>query len=288
MMLEARGLLKKKPVMSHSSKVALVTGGTRGMGREMVRALLDVGMTVIAVARRTDGLEVLADTLSTERGRLAIFSSDLAAKGAPEKLVAQIMASHGRIDVLVNNAGIGSGTIKKDSWQRPVPFWDVKPEQWHDFIAINSDAPFLLARAVVSQMIDRKWGRLISVTTSLNSMINAGRIPYGPSKAATEAAAAVMAADLAGTGVTSNVLVPGGPVNTEFVPLEAGLDREAMLQPSIMVEPLKWLVSNHADGFTARRIVAAEWKPAGKDPLEMSSPIAGMGLGRPVIVPKPQ
>jgi NAD(P)-dependent dehydrogenase (short-subunit alcohol dehydrogenase family) len=77
-----------------------------------------------------------------------------------------------------------------------VPFWEVTAEQWREFSAIHAEVTFRLARAVTPAMIARQWGRLIVNTTGLNSMINRGRIPYGPCKASAEAAAAVMAADL--------------------------------------------------------------------------------------------
>jgi len=85
---------------------------------------------------------------------------------------------------------------------------------------------------------------------------------YGPSKAALEAFSAIMAKDLAGTGVTVNVLVPGGVTNTPMVPLEAGYDRTEMIQPAVMAPPLNWLVSDAAAGVTGRRFLAVHWDPS--------------------------
>src|SRR5215469_14774316 len=90
-------------------------------------------------------------------------------------------------------------------------------------------------------------------------MIREGSPTYGPSKAALEAFSAIMAKDLAGTGVTVNVLVPGGVTNTPMVPLEAGYDRAEMIQPAVMGPPLNWLVSEAAAHVTGRRFLAVHW-----------------------------
>src|SRR5947208_4024138 len=111
-------------------------------------------------------------------------------------------------------------------------------------------------------MMRQKWGRIVNVTTSLGTMIRDGAPTYGPSKAALEALSAIMATDLAGSGVTVNVLVPGGVTNTAMVPQEAGFDRQQMIQPDIMAPPLVWLVSDAAGTTTGRRFLAMHWDPA--------------------------
>ena len=124
-------------------------------------------------------------------------------------------------------------------------------------IAVNASAVFLLSRAVVKPMLERKWGRIINVTTSLGTMLHGGWTPYGPSKASAEALSAVMAADLEGTGVTVNVVIPGGTVNTPMIPKEAPFARDALLQPDIMLPPLLWLVSPAADHVTGKRFLGS-------------------------------
>jgi 3-oxoacyl-[acyl-carrier protein] reductase len=116
-----------------------------------------------------------------------------------------------------------------------------------------------LSRALVHDMMRQHWGRIVNITTSLGTMIREGSPTYGPSKAALEAFSAIMAKDLAGTGVTVNVLVPGGVTNTSMVPLEAGYDRAEMIQPAVMAPPLNWLVSDAAAGVTGRRFLAVHW-----------------------------
>jgi NAD(P)-dependent dehydrogenase (short-subunit alcohol dehydrogenase family) len=119
-----------------------------------------------------------------------------------------------------------------------------------------------LTNAVVPEMMGQRWGRIVNVTTSLGTMLSAGSPTYGPSKAALEALSAIMAKDLDGTGVTVNVLVPGGITNTPMISDEAGFERAAMIQPEVMAPPLVWLVSEAAGDVTGRRFLGIHWDPA--------------------------
>jgi NAD(P)-dependent dehydrogenase (short-subunit alcohol dehydrogenase family) len=134
--------------------------------------------------------------------------------------------------------------------------WEITPDQWRRFVAVHTTAPLALANAVVPEMMRQGWGRIVNVTTSLGTMLNAGSPTYGPSKAALEALSAIMAKDLDGTGVTVNVLVPGGVTNTPMISDEAGFDRAKLIQPEVMVPPLVWLVSDAAGKVTGRRFLA--------------------------------
>ena len=271
--------------------VALVTGGAKGLGREMVLGLLRSGRKVAAVDNDGASLEALRAVAANEgRGESVLaVEADLSDAASIDDIVRTVTEKFARIDILVNNAGVGQATIRPDNWLHPLRFYEVAPAQWRKFFAVNADAPFLLSRAVVSGMISRKWGRIVNVTTSLDSMLRAGFVPYGPTKAATEAFTAVMAADLAGTGVTANILVPGGPTNTAFIPAAAGFDRSSMLQPEIMAAPLLWLVSEAASDTTARRFIAARWDaslPAAQAAEQAGAPVAWSGLGNQMIKPK--
>src|SRR5262249_60114219 len=147
------------------------------------------------------------------------------------------------IDAPLTNAGIGQASVRRDQRRNPIRFWEVTPEQWQRFVTVNATAPIMMSRAVVPHMLKAKRGRIVTVTTSLGTMVRGGYLLYGGSKAAAEAAMAILAADLQGTGVTANVLVPGGVTNTPLVGDDAG-DRSRMLQPEIMVPPLLWLGSH--------------------------------------------
>jgi 3-oxoacyl-[acyl-carrier protein] reductase len=108
-------------------------------------------------------------------------------------------------------------------------------------------------------------------------MLKDGFSPYGPSKAALEAATVIWASDLAGTGVTVNVLIPGGAADTPMVPVESISDRSKLVKPAVMVEPIKWLTSHASDGVTGRRFIAKDWNPAA--PLEQNLAASGALAG---------
>ena len=250
--------------MSDTQRAAIVTGAAGGIGRALVKGLLGAGIRVAAVDRTRDGLDAVS-AAAREQGRdanLLTVEADLSRESAISDIVQQARGRFGAIDILVNNAGIGQATLRPGNWQQPLRFWDITADQWRQFVAVHTTAPLLLAQAVVPEMVERKWGRIVNVTTSLGTMIRSGSPTYGPSKAALEAFSAIMSKDLDGSGVTVNVLVPGGVTNTPMVPRESGFDRQDMIQPEVMAPPLVWLVSDAAGGVSGRRFLAVHWDPA--------------------------
>ena len=247
--------------MAETQRVAIVTGAAGGIGRAMVRGLLAAGIRVAGVDRDREPLAVLAANANEESNAddLLTIPTDLTSDSAAEEITKATRDRFGRIDILVNNAGIGPGAIRPDSWQRPLKFWEITPDQWRRFVAVHTTAPLALANAVVPNMMRQGWGRIVNVTTSLGTMLNAGSPTYGPSKAALEALSAIMSKDLDGTGVTVNVLVPGGITNTPMVSA-SGFDRAKMIQPEVMVPPLLWLVSDAAGKVTGRRFLGVHWR----------------------------
>ena len=219
------------------------------------------GIRVAGVDRDREPLEALAGS-AREQGKgseLLTIQTDLTKDSAADEITKATRDRFGRIDILVNNAGIGPGAIRPDSWQRPLKFWEITPDQWRRFVGVHTTAPLTLANAIVPEMMRQGWGRIVNVTTSLGTMLNAGSPTYGPSKAALEALSAIMAKDLDGTGVTVNVLVPGGVTNTPMISDEAGFDRAKLIQPEVMVSPLLWLVSDAAAKVTGRRFLGVHW-----------------------------
>src|SRR5580704_11219123 len=280
----------REETMSAEQRVAIVTGAAGGIGRALVGGLLGAGLKVAAVDRTADGLAELAQAAQERQqgANLLTIEADLADDASIDAIVAQARARFGTIDILVNNAGVGQATVRVDNRSRPIKFWEVTPEQWKLFVAVHTSAPMALSRALVHDMMRQKWGRIVNITTSLGTMIRDGSPTYGPSKAALEAFSAIMAKDLARTGVTVNVIVPGGVTNTGMVPLEAGYDRAAMIQPAVMAPPLSWLVSDAADNVTGRRFLAVHWDPS-LSPEEAAakagSPIAWTAIATMPIEP---
>jgi NAD(P)-dependent dehydrogenase (short-subunit alcohol dehydrogenase family) len=235
-------------------RVAIVTGAAGGIGQAMVKGLLGAGHDVVATDRHAPAIEPPAGG-----GEVLELACDLAHPTAADTILRATLDRFGRVDILVNNAGIGTGTIRPDYWRKPVKFWEITPELYRAFLAVNTVAPFLLSCACAPHMIRQGFGRIVNVTTSLGTMIRAGYLAYGSSKAGLEAQTASIAGDLEGSGVTANVLVPGGVTNTGMVPSEAGFERDALLQPDVMVPPLLWLVSPAAAAVNARRFLAVHW-----------------------------
>ncbi|MFZ4710571.1 MAG: SDR family oxidoreductase [Zwartia sp.] len=243
-----------------NAPVALITGAGKGIGKAMALGLLTKGMRIAAVDRDEQSLLALKHLAkqSDHAARLEIFTEDLTSFNAVS-LVNRIQDKVGGINILINNAGLGQGQIRNDYHLHPPKFYDVTPEQWLNAIAVNANAVFLLSQVVAKQMLTDGWGRIINVTTSLGTMLREGYCPYGPTKAAAEGLSAVMASDLHGSGVTVNVLIPGGIVNTPMIPGEAPFLREELIQPESMLQPLYWLCSSEADDVTGLRFLANRW-----------------------------
>jgi NAD(P)-dependent dehydrogenase (short-subunit alcohol dehydrogenase family) len=276
--------------MTEIQRVAIVTGAAGGIGRAMVQGLLAAGIRVAGVDRDRQPLEALAAS-AREQGKaddLLTIQTDLTNDRAVDEITKATRSRFGRIDILVNNAGIGPGSIRPDSWQRPLKFWEITPDQWRLFVAVHTTAPLALANAVVPEMMRQGWGRIINVTTSLGTMLNAGSPTYGPSKAALEALSAIMAKDLDGTGVTVNVLVPGGVTNTPMISDEAGFERASLIQPDVMAPPLVWLVSGAAGKVTGRRFLAVHWDtglPPEQAAEKAGAPVAWTSIATMPITP---
>jgi 3-oxoacyl-[acyl-carrier protein] reductase len=178
----------------------------------MAAGLVEAGHAVVLVDRTQDSLRETAKRLEANapEARLASLEADLTDIGGLRRLATDAEAAFGPIDVLVNNAGLGIDHIRRDFMQRPVRFWEVEQDQAERTFAVNGLAPFLLARWLAPAMIARGFGRIVNVTTSLDTMIRGGFAPYGGTKASLEAHSAIMAQDLEGTGVTGTCSSQGG------------------------------------------------------------------------------
>jgi len=258
--------------------VALITGAGNGIGKSMALGLLTKGMRIAAVDRDAQSLLALKQLANQSEyaGRLEVFTEDLIQFDAVS-LVERIEKNLGSVNILINNAGLGQGQIRSDYHRNPPKFYDVTPEIWMNAIAVNANAVFLLSQVMAKRMLGGGWGRIINVTTSLGTMLRAGYCPYGPTKAAAEGLSAVMASDLDGTGITVNVLVPGGVVNTPMIPEDAPFLREELIQPEAMLSPLYWLCSPEANDVTGLRFLANRWDD--RLPVAEAAKLAGAPIG---------
>ena len=245
-----------------TGKTCLITGAGAGLARAMALGLAQAGASVIAADIDAAGLAETEALAKGAPGRILSHPLDVREQAQCESAVARAVASFGHLDVLVNCAGLGPVYMKRTFVEEPLRFWDADPDRWWNMMAINLRGPFLLARAAAPHMIARKWGRIVNITTSYSTMMRGGNMPYGQTKAGLEAGSASWADDLAGTGVTVNVLIPGGAADTGMIPRESVPDRSKLVAPAAMVAPMNWLASNLSDGVTAKRFVAQFFDPA--------------------------
>ena len=247
----------------HRTKVAIITGGGRGLGRAMALGLVHAGIRVVlTAAHRSDELERVAAEIQAEAGEhyVATVQADVSREEHCEAVVAFALSRFGRLDILINNAARGMRFVSEDFLTNPTPFWEVTPEIWETLIATNVNGPFWMARAVTPHFLSAGWGRIVNITINRQTINRKGFSPYGLSKAAVEAETAIWAEDLNGTGVTVNALLPGGATLTGMIPeSQPEHIRASLLKPDIIVPPLLWLVSDASNDVTGKRIVATEW-----------------------------
>jgi len=199
-----------------SSKVVIVTGAGGGLGRAMVLGLAEKGARLALVDIDQAALDPIAKQAVELNGQGSVLSiiADVGLVEDSERIFEQTLAKFGSLHVLVNNAGIAIRTLRHDHMNNPLRFWEADVERWQRLMDVNFKGPFMLARQAAPHMIKQGWGRIVNVTTSLDTMLRRHYTPYGPSKAALEAASCAWAQELEGTGVSLNVLVPGGLANT--------------------------------------------------------------------------
>jgi NAD(P)-dependent dehydrogenase (short-subunit alcohol dehydrogenase family) len=256
------------------SRVVLVTGAAGGIGRAITEALIADGHAVAAVDRDAAALERLKPS-----DRIHPLLLDLASETACQETVASAVAYFGRLDAVINNAGIGVSSLRPDGEVNLPRIDELTAEIWDRFFAINVRAPMLIVQAALPHMRKGGFGRIINNTTSFRTMLRV--LPYGATKSALESMSAIWAQELDGDGITVNVLIPGGPTDTPFIADGAGWDRAKMLKPEIMGPPACWLISDDAAIYTGQRVIAANWDAS--LPGMQAAAKAGRAIGWPEL-----
>jgi NAD(P)-dependent dehydrogenase (short-subunit alcohol dehydrogenase family) len=235
----------------------LITGGTSGLGAAMATSLRDAGASVAITGRDAARAEAVARELGN--GAVGV-GMDVRDEDDVARGVDRVFDEFGGLDVLVNNAGVGMRTVNPRFLTDPQPFWAVSPDGFRDLVATNLTGYFLVARAVVPRLLSAGSGRVVNVSMNHSTMNRKGFVPYGPARSGAEALARIMAADLEGSGVTSNILLPGGATATGMIPDDFPPEQRAqLLDPAVMGPPIRWLASPQAAGVHNERIVASEF-----------------------------
>ncbi len=181
-------------------KIALVTGGARGLGRTMATALAEAGADIALSGRSAESCREAAEGIAAATGRRARgFAADVTSLADVERLATEVEAALGPVDILVNNAGIN---IRG-------PIQQLTEADWDAVIDTNLKGPFLCARTFGPRMVTRGWGRVINLGSVLGVIALPGRAPYASSKAGIINLTRVLALEWAGTGVTANAICPG-------------------------------------------------------------------------------
>jgi NAD(P)-dependent dehydrogenase (short-subunit alcohol dehydrogenase family) len=243
-------------IMRLENKIAVITGGGRGIGRAIAEAFAHEGAKVVVTAAR--GKTEIEEVASRINGIACL--ADVSKSDEVRRLVDSVLSRFGRIDILVNNAARGMKFVNESFMTEPKPFWEADADAWRMVIDTNITGVFLITKAVVPHMLERGSGRIINISISQETMKRKGFTPYGPSKAALESMSTIWAQELAGTGVTLNVLLPGGATNTGMIPDSFPESRRKdLIDPQVMGPPAVYLAADEAREINGQRIVAIEW-----------------------------
>jgi NAD(P)-dependent dehydrogenase (short-subunit alcohol dehydrogenase family) len=199
------------PLFDLTGRVALVTGGSRGLGKAMAQGFAEAGAKVVIASRsekelRSAQAEIQAGALqSGTKAEVVYFVADMSDRAAVARLAADATAKMGRIDILVNNAGTNL----------PQPIDQIRDEDWDRLLELNLTSCMLLTRALVPQMKERRWGRIIHISSIMALASKEGRNAYSATKAGLIGMTMASAQDLGEFGITVNCIAPG-PILTDL------------------------------------------------------------------------
>src|SRR3984893_4640468 len=265
-------------------RVAIVTGGFGRRGRAMTFGLAREGYHILAVGHIDADIAIVEAEAGAikPRGQILPLVADLRRPADCDRVVAMALSRFGGVHPLVNNAGLTSTTIDPARFRRPEPqkFWQVPDDVVRAVIETNYLAADQMSRRVAPSMVEQGWGRIVNVTTKLDTMNRPHTSPYGASKAALEMATEVWAKEVEGTGLTINIVNPGAGANTPGMADEMrAMSREGraprLVEPEEMLPPLLYVVSPAADNINGYRFDANLWDPS------LPPAVAARGAGRP-------
>jgi NAD(P)-dependent dehydrogenase (short-subunit alcohol dehydrogenase family) len=238
-----------------AGKVALVTGGSKGLGKAMARGLAEAGADVIISSRHEDELRAaLEEVLRGTRRRGEYVVADMGRREDVARLARTALEKMGRVDILINNAGTNV----------PQPTEAIRDEDWDRVLEINLNSVLALTRALIPQMRARGWGRVIHISSIMALASKEGRSCYSATKAALMGMARAQALELGGQGITVNCVAPG-PFLTDLPDrLLSAEEKKAMAdmtavgrwgEPAELVGPALLLASDAGSYITGETLV---------------------------------
>ena len=214
-----------------SGRVALVTGGSKGIGRAIAGGFAGAGAEVFLCARTEEPLRKAAEEIRRESGvRVEYTTADMAVRADVKRVAREALEELGRVDILVNNAG----------WNVPQAIDEIRDEDWNHVVELNLNSVMAMTRAIVPQMKHRGWGRVIHMSSVMGLGSTAKRNVYSATKAALIGMARASAMDLGPFGITVNCIAPG-PIATEM--------------------PMSILSQQQQDAFSARTALGRWGRP---------------------------
>ena len=182
-----------------SDKIALVTGASRGIGQSISMILAQNGAHVVCVSRNINDVQSVADKITHQKFNASAVSCDISDSNNVTELVKDIIEKHGRIDILINNAGITRDNL----------LMRMSEDDWNEVVNVNLKAAFTAIKAASRSMIKQRSGRIINISSVVGLIGNAGQVNYAASKAGLIGMTKSVAREFASRGITANCIAPG-------------------------------------------------------------------------------
>lgn len=229
--------------MKLKDKVALITGGGRGIGKAIAMAYAREGAKLALCARTRSELEQTVKEIQALKAECKGWSCDVSLEEPVRDFVADVLKTFGRVDVLVNNAGVMT---------RPVPMTELEVKKWDYTIAVNLRGPFLVTRAVLPLMIKQKSGSIINVSSSIGRSAYANFLAYATSKWGLEGFTQTLATEVRSYNIRANTVEPGY-VATKLTGYSGS-------KPESVTDVFVYLASDEAKGVTGKMLSSSGWK----------------------------
>jgi 3-oxoacyl-[acyl-carrier protein] reductase len=239
-----------QPSSSLDSQIALVTGAGRGIGAAIARGLAALGATVVLCGRTRSHLQSTADTISKVGGKSEVIECDVMDFRAVEQLASLVQQSHKRLDILINNAGIGGFGG---------PLHQLPPDQWDQIMNTNLRGVYYAIRAFAPMMIQAKSGHIINISSLAGKNALPNGAAYAASKWGLNGLTYSVAEELRTHNIRVSVVCPGS-VDTSLSP-HAGKDKNKMLQPEDVAHAVEALVTQAPQSFISEVLLRPTQKP---------------------------